>query len=133
MKYGINPFAEQFDGDDNQEGCRKRAPQTEEAPDRRRQVALVDGNKKQLRLLKEQAKAFAVTLTIIIDFIHVLEYLWKASRVFFQEGDPRCEQFVSERLLLVLLGQSSQVANEIRNYSAFRSPYTRRNRLSFPQ
>lgn len=36
-------------------------------------IALVDGNKTQLRALNEQAKAFDVTLTIIIDFIHVLK------------------------------------------------------------
>ncbi len=81
-------------------------------------IALVDGNKTQLRVLHEQAKAFDVTLTIIIDFIHVLEYLWKASHAFYEEGDPLCEQFVSKRLLLVLLGQSSQVANEIRTMAA---------------
>ena len=73
----------------------------------------MDGNPKQLRLLKEQAAAFGVALIIIIDFIHVLEYLWKASRVFYKEGDPLCERFVSERLLQVLLGQSSQVAEGI--------------------
>jgi hypothetical protein len=76
-------------------------------------VGLVDGNPKQLQLLKEQATAFNVTLIIIIDFIHVLEYLWKASHVFYKEGDPLCERFVSERLLQVLLGQSSQVAEGI--------------------
>jgi len=81
---------------------------------------LVDGNKKQLRLLKEQATAFAVTLIIIIDFIHVLEYLWKASHVFYQAGDLRCEQFVSERLLLVLHGKSSQVADEIQRMATDR-------------
>jgi len=76
-------------------------------------IGLVDGNPKQLRLLKEQATAFAVTLIIIIDFIHVLEYLWKASHVFYKQGDPRCEQFVSERLFQVLQGQSNQVAKGI--------------------
>ena len=76
-------------------------------------VALVDGNKIQLQLLKEQAMAFGVSLTIIIDFIHVLEYLWKASHVFYKKGDPLCEKFVTERLLLVLHGQSSQVAEGI--------------------
>ena len=76
-------------------------------------IALVDGNKKQLRVMKEQAKAFDVTLTIIIDIIHVIEYLWKASHAFYKECDSRCEQFVTQRLLLVLHGQSSQVANEI--------------------
>ena len=60
-------------------------------------VALVDGNKKQLRVMKEQANALDVTLTIIIDIIHVIEYLWKASHVFYKEGDSRCEQFVTQR------------------------------------
>lgn len=76
-------------------------------------VALVDGNKKQLRVMEEQAKILDVTLTIIIDIIHVVEYLWKASHAFYQEGDPLCEQFVTKRLLLLLQGQSNQVANEI--------------------
>jgi hypothetical protein len=80
----------------------------------------VDGNPKQLELLKKQAKAFEVTLTIIIDFIHVLEYLWKASHAFYKEGDLKCEQFVSERLLRVLNGQSSQVAKGIRKMATDR-------------
>ncbi len=46
-------------------------------------VGLVDGNPKQLLLLKKEATAFGVTLIIIIDFIHVLEYLWKASHAFY--------------------------------------------------
>ena len=83
-------------------------------------IALVDGNKQQLRLLKEQAKAFAVTLIIIIDFIHVLEYLWKAAHAFYQQGDPQCEQLVSERLLLVLLGNSGQVADDIQQMATDR-------------
>ncbi len=83
-------------------------------------VGLVDGNLNQLQLLKKQATAFGVTLTIIIDFIHVLEYLWKASHVFYKEGDPLCEQFVSDRLLRVLLGQSSQVAKGIRKMATDR-------------
>ena len=90
-------------------------------------VGLVDGNPKQLRLLKEQATVFDVTLTIIIDFIHVLEYLWKASHAFYKEGDPMCEQFVSERLLRVLRGQSSQVAKGIRKMATDRKlPETKR-------
>jgi hypothetical protein len=76
-------------------------------------VALVDGNKKQLQLIEEQSIVFDVKLIIIIDIIHVIEYLWKASHVFYKEGDPLCEKFVSDLLLKVLLGQSDQVAKEI--------------------
>jgi hypothetical protein len=34
-------------------------------------------------------------LTIVIDIIHVIEYIWKAAHVFYKEGDPQCGRFVS--------------------------------------
>jgi len=83
-------------------------------------VGLVDGNPKQLQLLKEQATVYGVPLIIIVDFIHVLEYLWKASRAFYAEVSPECEQFVAERLLRLLSGQSSQVAKGIRKMATDR-------------
>ena len=76
-------------------------------------VALVDGNKTQLRIIKEQAEVIGVKVTIILDIIHVIEYLWKAAHAFFKEHDSRCEDFVSELLLQVLLGQSVQVVKAI--------------------
>ena len=51
--------------------------------------------------------------TVTEDIAGVLEYLWKASHVFYKQGDPRCEQFVFERLFQVLRGQSNQVAEGI--------------------
>lgn len=84
-------------------------------------VGLVDGNQKQLQLLKEQATVYGVTLIIVLDIIHVLEYLWKASRAFYAEASPECEQFVTERLLRLLCGQSSQVAKGIRKMATDRS------------
>jgi hypothetical protein len=83
-------------------------------------AALVDGNEKQLRLLDEEATAFGVALTVIIDIIHVLEYLWKASHALYKQGDPRGEQFVSDRLLRLLNGQSSQVAKGMRKMATDR-------------
>lgn len=83
-------------------------------------VGLVDGNKKQIDLLEKQAAVYGVTLTIILDLIHVLEYLWKASRAFYAEASPECEQFVNERLLRLLHGQSSQVAKGIRKMATAR-------------
>jgi hypothetical protein len=49
-------------------------------------------------------------LTIILDLVHVCEYLWKASLCFHGETDLVRELWVQERLLRVLQGQSSQVA-----------------------
>jgi hypothetical protein len=46
---------------------------------RRRWIALVDGNNHQLDRIRHEACARGVHVDIIIDFIHVLEYLWKAA------------------------------------------------------
>jgi hypothetical protein len=59
-------------------------------------------------------------LTIVLDIIHVLEYLWKATTVFNQEGTPQAEQWVDERFLEVLRGRSSQVAAGIRRSATLR-------------
>lgn len=73
-------------------------------------VALVDGNEEQLQTLRRLAVARGLNLTIILDIIHVCEYLWKASLCFHPEGDPAREDWVQERLLRILNGKSSQVA-----------------------
>lgn len=80
---------------------------------RREWVALVDGDKKQIRYLLQEAKKHHVKLTIICDFIHVLEYLWDASHVFSTEP-VEVEQWVKERLLRILYGKSSLTAAGMR-------------------
>jgi len=73
-------------------------------------VYLVDGNKDQLRVAAEIAKQYGVELVVIVDFIHVLEYLWKAAWCFFEKGDPKVEEWVRERARLILEGKASTVA-----------------------
>lgn len=90
-------------------------------PDRQKTwVALSDGNETQLRLLKDLALEYGVTLTIVLDVIHVLEYLWKAAFAFHKDGTPESEAWVSERLLQVLRGKSSDVAAGIRRSATLR-------------
>ena len=81
---------------------------------KKRWVAVVDGNKTQIRLLRESAVRYSVKLTIILDVIHVTEYLWKAARAFYNEKDPEGEKWVDERLLHILHGSSSDVAAGMR-------------------
>ncbi len=76
-------------------------------------VALVDGDRKQIKYLERFAKARKINLTVICDFIHVLEYLWKASHVFFDDLQEK-RIWVQERLERVLSGNSSSVAAGIR-------------------
>jgi len=77
-------------------------------------VAVVDGDKKQLRLLKQQAREHQLDLTIVLDLIHVAEYLWKAGVAFHPAGTPQLETWVQERLLRILQGRSSLVAAGMR-------------------
>jgi hypothetical protein len=77
-------------------------------------VALVDGNNHQIDRIKTEAATRNLEVTIVIDFIHVLEYLWSAAWSFFPEGDPRAERWVREKATAVLDGKASTVAASIR-------------------
>jgi hypothetical protein len=84
-------------------------------------VGLVDGNPFQLGDLLAGADMHQVKLVVIIDIIHVIEYLWKAAWCFFKEGDRAAEAWVSERQLEVLRGNCSQVAKGIRRMATCRN------------
>jgi hypothetical protein len=77
---------------------------------RKQWVALVDGNETQLSLLLCAAADYGVELVIILDLIHVLEYLWKAARALHSADETAAESWVRERLLEILRGRSSAVA-----------------------
>jgi hypothetical protein len=77
-------------------------------------VALVDGNKPQIRYFKRMAKQNDLDLTLIIDIIHVIEYLWKAGRVFEPESGPELQKWVRHRILEVLRGKAGLVAGGMR-------------------
>ena len=77
-------------------------------------IALVDGNNTQIDILKRMAKKRSVKLTIIVDIVHVIEYLWKAGRVFHPESGPELEDWVGHRLLAVLNGKAGLMAGGMR-------------------
>ncbi len=77
-------------------------------------VALVDGNNHQIDRITAEARARNVPVTITIDFIHVLEYLWRAAWCFFAEGDPAVEAWVQDKARAVLAGSATKVAGAIR-------------------
>lgn len=84
-------------------------------PEHRRQwLVLVDGLKHQLDCIKAEARARGLDVVILVDFIHVLEYLWKAAWCFFDEGDPDAEQWVHRHAFTILQGRSSDVAGAVR-------------------
>jgi hypothetical protein len=80
----------------------------------RRWVALVDGNNHQINRIEAEAKTRGVDVAIVVDLIHVLEYLWGAVWCFFAEGDPAAQTWVHDRTLAVLDGNAREVAAGIR-------------------
>jgi hypothetical protein len=77
-------------------------------------VFLVDGDLKQLRRVRLEARKRNINLTMIMDIIHVIEYLWKAARVFHDETSPEAEEWVTKRLLAILQGKAGHTAAGIR-------------------
>ncbi len=84
-------------------------------------VALVDGNKHQIRILRRMAKDKGHDLTIIIDIIHVIEYLWDAGRAFYPKASEELESWVRVRLLEILGGKAGYVAGGMRRSATLRS------------
>ena len=92
-------------------------------------VVLVDGEPHQLNTIKASAKQRDVTVTIVLDFIHVLEYIWKGAFCFFPSGSEAAEAWVQERALRILQGKASEVAAGIRRSATLQnlSPTAREN------
>lgn len=82
-------------------------------------IALVDGNNHQIDRIKTEAKRRKVKIKIIVDWIHVAEYLWGAAWCFFEEGEPAAEEWVQEKALAVLEGNAGIVAAAIRRKATF--------------
>lgn len=91
-------------------------------PDKKRRwVVLVDGEPKQLRAVKAAARRAKVSVTILVDVVHVIEYVWKAARALFGEAKPEAEPWVSNRLLELFGGRTGgQIARTIRWWAARR-------------
>jgi len=81
-------------------------------------IALADGNKDQIRWIQAEAAARNITVTIICDFIHVLEYLWTAAWCFFPEASPEAGPWVRGHAAAILHGHATAVAAAIRDASS---------------
>ena len=85
----------------------------------RRWVVLVDGAPKQLDNVKKEARRAGVEVTIILDVVHVIEYVWGAARALFGVSNAKAERWVADRLLALLTGRSGgEVARTIRWWAA---------------
>ena len=77
-------------------------------------IALVDGDNHQINLFEAEAAARGITrLTILIDLIHVLEYLWKAAWAFHEPRDPAIETWTITQATGILHGRAAEVIARI--------------------
>jgi hypothetical protein len=85
-------------------------------------VALADGDRHQIAAICKEAARRQITITVIIDFIHVLEYLWKVGWAFHPPRDPALEAWVTAQALEILHGRTGQVITLIRALAAEHPP-----------
>jgi hypothetical protein len=84
-------------------------------------VSVIDGNETQLAYFQALAKHHQVALVIILDLLHVAQYVWKAAHAFHARGSDAAEDWVRERLLEILRGHSSLVAAGMRRSATLRN------------
>jgi hypothetical protein len=76
--------------------------------------AVVDGNNAQIDAINAHAAKRQMNVPILIDFIHVVQYVWKAAGTFFTTGDPDARTWVKDQAAKILAGKARDVCAGIR-------------------
>lgn len=74
-------------------------------------VALTDGCK----ALQEQVKKQFPDYTLILDFVHANEYLWKVANSLFRETDEQRTKWVKKQTELMLSGETNKIIDDFRS------------------
>jgi hypothetical protein len=77
-------------------------------------VVLVDGDRHQIELIQAEAARRKAAVHLVIDLVHVLEYLWAAAWCFHARDDPAAEGWVAVQALAVLAGRAPAAAGRSR-------------------
>lgn len=77
-------------------------------------VILVDGGPAQRKQVEAEARRQGLQIVVVMDVIHVLEYLWKAAYCFYDEGSEMAQKWVTDQFGRILEGQAGSVAGVIR-------------------
>lgn len=75
-------------------------------------LVLVDGARHQLDLIEAEARRRKATIHILIDFVHVAEYIWTAAHAFHPVGSEATETFAAAKFTAILHGHAARVADE---------------------
>jgi hypothetical protein len=76
-------------------------------------LVLVDGAHHQLDLIEAEARRRKARLHVLIDFVHVAEYVWTAAHAFHPVGSEAAETFTAEKLTAILHGHAARVTREM--------------------
>jgi hypothetical protein len=76
-------------------------------------LVLVDGAHHQLDLIEAEARRRKATIHVLIDFVHVAEYVWTAAHAFHPVGSDAAETFAAEKLTAILHGHTARVTREM--------------------
>ena len=71
---------------------------------RRRWIVLLDGQRDQIKRVERAARKVGAQITIVLDIVHALEYLWRAAYAFHKDGTPEAEAWVEHQLVKLLGG-----------------------------
>ena len=89
----------------------------------RQWLGLVDGNNHQIETFLAEARKRGMDMPLLIDFIHVIGYLWKTAWCFVPAGGiPAAESQVTGWGEAILLGKSRDVVADIQRRAAANPP-----------
>jgi hypothetical protein len=86
----------------------------------RRWVVLVDGSESQLAQVRTKAQELGVVVTIIVDVIHVLHYLWVLSGLLSAANDGARDLWVREHLMRLMTRSADFVISGLRQSATLR-------------
>ncbi len=75
-------------------------------------ICLIDGAKSLINAFKDEFKEIA-NKAIILDIIHVIEYIWLIAHIKYKEGSKESKDYVYETLLLILKGSVKVYIKEL--------------------
>jgi len=87
----------------------------------KRWVALVDGNLPQIDHLHQLAEERNIPLIIVVDFIHVAQYVWEAAGALCPDQELQQDRWTRAHLLEILRGKASLVAAGMRRSATLRA------------
>ncbi|MFF4830147.1 ISKra4 family transposase [Streptomyces sp. NPDC001312] len=76
-------------------------------------VVLVDGARHQLDLIAAETGRRGVTVHVLLDFVHVAEYVWAAAHAFHKPGTAEAEAWAADHLTAILAGHAARAAHDM--------------------